>query len=120
MTAHHLVALGPEEVIRALPDLADLADVRFGPPRAVDSYADAVEAPLGPEEVKQIVEAVNLAVQSVAHLTLVILAIRKLLSHRPGQEKVVVKDARTGREVLVIDSDTDSEEAARKILEEVK
>lgn len=120
MTAHHLVAVGSEEVIRALPENVSAEEVRFGPPRALDSYSDAVDAPLGPEEVKLVFEAINLAVQSAANLTLLVLAIRTLLSKRPPGEAVVLKHARTGRQIIVVERETDPEEVARKILEDLQ
>ena len=71
MTKQYITLVGSEEIIQQLEAAPALEGVEFGKSRPADSLTDAVDSPLGPEEIKAIFSVITVVITTAsAGLTL--------------------------------------------------
>lgn len=119
MTKHYLVAVGPDDLIRALAEQPIDPGIELGPRRPADGFADAADSPIGPEEIRQIFELITIGASAGTALVALLQKIKDLIRSKSasGGEPTAVelKDARSGQIVAKIDQSTDVVETARSI-----
>jgi CBS domain-containing protein len=112
------VAIGPDDLIQALAAQPAEPGLTIGEPRSAEGFADAADAPLGPDELRQIFELVSVAASAGTAVVTLLQKIKDLLTRRKAPEggpppAVTLQDARTGKPLLTVDAATDVAEAAR-------
>jgi hypothetical protein len=109
--------IGPESVMQLLGSVAVPEGVTIGEPQPLDALADMVDSPLGPDEIKALMEFATVALKLGTAATQLIIALKLLLAKSEGGDKarIVLVDGKTNAEIVSITKDTDPEEASRKI-----
>lgn len=95
---------------------ATKAGAQASKPVAISSPADALDSPIGGEEIKQILELVVVAFKAGGAALVFFNAVKETLKKFPG-EAVLVKDPLSGKTKGTITNDT-TESEARKIFGE--
>jgi hypothetical protein len=116
MTNSYLRLVGPEDVIEQV-GTAQVADVEVGVVRPADPHVDAVDAPLGPEEIKAILQVVTLAFKTGAAALVFFKALLEILkkTSAPAPVKVEIREGRTNRHIATIDTTTNLDELIKKL-----
>lgn len=113
MVNSYITLVGPEEVIRQLAR-EELPDgVKLGRRQPADGFADAANAPLGPDEIRQLLELVSVAISTGTAAVVLFEKLRALL--KPGQQ-VTVKDARNGQTLATVSPSTPAQQVAAKVV----
>ncbi len=116
MTNSYLRLEGPEDIIEQL-GAVQITDVEVGVARQADPHVDAVDATLGPEEIKEILQVVTLAFKTGAAALVFFKALLEILkkSPAPAPVKVEIREGRTNRKIATIDTSTSLEELIKKL-----
>jgi hypothetical protein len=112
VTAKHIMLFGSEEVIRQLSEIDFGEGIKVGRSQPADGFANAADGPLGPEEIRQIVELVSVIITTSSAALVFFEKLRNLI--KPGQP-VTVKDAKTGEKLVTMDETTDAAAVAAKV-----
>jgi hypothetical protein len=112
-----LTVIGPEELIRSLSSMETSGEFSVSEPRPVDSLVDAVDAVLGPDDIKQLLEFVTVVLKFGTETFAFIAALKVLLAsvHTASKLEVKILDARTNKEILVVNENTDAAVAKKAI-----
>jgi hypothetical protein len=103
------------EVIQELQQVAASGDVEFSEPVSVESPADALDAPIGGEEFRQILEMITVVFKTVAAAVSFALVLKKVLKKYP-KEKATLKDHATGADRGTVTADSPPEEVRRGLV----
>jgi hypothetical protein len=118
-----LTIIGPESAMKDIENIS-IAEVEIDPPQPLDAMVDAVDAPLGPDEIQLFLMHATVilkfgaaAVQFGLVTTKLIGELKKLLAKAEPHEKpqIVIVDARTNARLMEITQDTDAEHAGEAI-----
>lgn len=113
MVKSHVTLTGPEDVIRQLA-LEEMPEgVKLGRSQPADGFADAANAPLGPDEIRQLLELVSVVISTGTAAVALFEKLRALL--KPGQQ-VTVKDARNGQTLATVNPSTPAQQVAAKVV----
>jgi hypothetical protein len=91
-----------------------IAGVEVGRPKPADSFTNAVDAPLGPDEIKALLQIVTLSLQSLTAAIAFFTSLKKVLAKSGDSVRVV--EAKTGRVLATVDSTSDPQELARRVV----
>jgi len=118
-----LTIVGPESAMKEIEKIS-MAGVEIDPPQPLDAMVDAVDAPLGPDEIQLFLMHATVVLQfgaAAAQFGLVAAKLagelKHLLTRTEPHEKprIVVVDARTNAQVLEITHETDVNKAGKAI-----
>ena len=104
MASTYLTLSGSDEVIRQVGQTQFGDGIKVGRVQPADGFADAADGPLGPDEIRQIIEIVGITITNITAVVVLFEKLRALV--KPGQP-VTVSDAKTGRKLVTIDETTD-------------
>lgn len=124
----YLTVVGPESVIQSLAALKGIEGVTLGNAEPLDSLADAVDAPLGPDEVKLLLEfltvSLGLGAATLQFIEAMVSLMKKVEPPAPTPAPVVlpppqiiILDGRTNREIVRIDENTDAAKTVARLTE---
>ena len=109
MTSQILVSIiSSHEVVKELKEYED-DQIRMTDPVKIDSPADVLDAPLTPDQVREIVELVKVVIETGAAALTFYAALMTVIRSRKAS--AVIKDAKTGETKGVIDPETSDQEA---------
>lgn len=116
MTKQYVTISAPEDIIKRIAAAEALDGVDVGSPRAADALTDAVDSPLGPEEIKVILQVVSVGFSTASAALVFFERLKKFLADsNPKQPAPVeVKEGKTRRPIAKIDRNTDPAEVAKK------
>ena len=100
------------EVLRAEADATDDASLQFGEPIPLDSEDDALDSPIGIEDVKAIAECVTVVATSGTALAIFIERVVKLVKGIGKPAQIMNEDG----EELIVAPDSDVEKVKRALL----
>ncbi|WP_095203058.1 hypothetical protein [Mesorhizobium carmichaelinearum] len=118
-----LAVVGPESAMKDIEKIS-IAGVEIDPPQPMDAMVDAVDAPLGPDQIQLILMHATVVLKfgvAAAQFGLVTAQfageLKKLLTQTEAHEKprIVIVDAKTSAPVMEITEDTDAEKAGEAI-----
>ena len=96
--------------IREILQAADMTEeVAVSKPVTMESPADALDAPIGGDELQHFLEMITIVAESGAGLAAFIYKVRTMLK---PDEKIAIKDPVSGRSLGTITDSTSSEEIA--------
>lgn len=115
----YLTVVGPEAAIQSFSSAQHSEEIRVGTAQPVDSLSDAVDAPLGPEEIKLLFEfatvSLTLGAATIQFVSALIDSLKK--SETAKEHHIYILDGRTNSPIAEIDEETSAEEVA-KVLED--
>ncbi|MGH0297812.1 hypothetical protein [Sinorhizobium meliloti] len=113
----YLTVVGPEAVIQSLGSLEGIEGVTLGEAQPLDSLADAVDAPMGPDELKLLLEFITVGISLGAASLKLIESILSLLkkSEKAPTHEIIFLDGLTNQEILRIDENTNAANAAQQL-----
>jgi len=122
MTAHHFVVSGPEDIIQQIEATSFGEGVKLGASRSADGLTDAVDAPLGPDEIRQILELITVTLTTSTAAVAFFERVRGLFPKKaidaPKElsPSITLKDARTGQRVIDFDEASDITKAVEQLM----
>jgi hypothetical protein len=103
---HSLISLeGDHQAIAELHTLLTDKDISKSEPVQKDSLADPLDAPVGADDIQNIIGLITLVLKSSTAVIGFIAAIRKLFENKP-KEQLVVRDPKSGEKKGVITRDS--------------
>lgn len=123
-----LTVIGPESVMASIGTIS-IDGIRIDPPQPLDAMVDAVDAPLGPDEIHQLLMHATavlsfgtVAVKFGVAATQLVGELKKLLVQAEPHEKpeIIIVDARTNEKIVAIAQDTNPEKAGETIKDATK
>ncbi|MBY3132286.1 hypothetical protein [Rhizobium laguerreae] len=113
----YLTVIGPEAVIQSLGSLEGIEGVTLGEAQPLDGLADAADAPLGPDELKLLLEFITVGLGLGAATLKFIEAMLSLLkkSEKTPAHEIIILDGHTNQEILRIDENTNAVNAAQQL-----
>lgn len=114
-TVFTLVA--PESVMERLLDEVDIDGVEMGKRHPMDALADAADAPLGPEEIKLLLELVTVGFAAGASVAAFIKAIKDLLrkADEPTPPEIIIRDLKSDIVIARVNAQSDPDAVAEAI-----
>jgi hypothetical protein len=106
--------VGAEDLINEIERL-QIEGTEIGRSRSADALVDATDAPLGPEEIKQLLQIITVAFSTGTAALTFFAKLRSMLQNKAATATVQVNDGLSGRAISVIDGATDVQELVQKI-----
>ena len=97
------------EVAKDIHESANSQQVRCSAPTPVSSAADPLDAPIGGEEIKLILEIVTVALGAGKSVVEFVRSLRQILEKHP-EEVVTIRDPRSGKELGKVNKSTSEQE----------
>lgn len=122
----YLTIVGPESVIQSLAALKGIKGVTLGSAEPLDSLADAVDAPLGPDEVKLLLEfltvSLGLGAATLQFIEAMVSLMKTVEPPPPAPTplpppQIIILDGRSNREIVRIDGNTDAAKTVQQLTE---
>jgi hypothetical protein len=112
-----LTLIGVESLMGAIAKEIHLEEATISEPQPLDAMADMVDSPLGPEEIKMLLEFVTVALTLGTATMNLIVSLKKLIAKSEVSDsgRIVIVSAKTNEEIISITKHTDPEQACRAI-----
>jgi hypothetical protein len=112
----YLSVMGPKSVIQALAQQAPVEGVEIGPPQPADAMTDMVDTPLGPEEIKMLMEFSTVSLALGAAMLEFVKKLRDMLKKSENDKApIVIFAGRTNAQIVSITRDSDPEQVTEII-----
>jgi hypothetical protein len=113
MSVQHVTVQGTESLIREIAAFDFGQDIKVGRPSPADGFVDSADAPLGPEEIRQIIEIVNITITTGTAAVVLLEKLKTLVAR--AKSVIELKDARTGEKLATLDESSDLAAIASKL-----
>jgi|SRR5882672_3873782 len=116
MAIQHFTLQGSEALIRQIAEIEHGEGVKVGRPYPADGFVDAADAPMGPDEIRQIIEIISISITTATAALEFVKKLKALVVK--NKSPITVKHARTGRKLATIDESADVTEIASKLTDD--
>ena len=99
--------VGPRDVLEKLSSANDAPDIEFDEVQPEGSMADAVDSPIGPEEVQQFFALLTVGIGTASAAVSLLQKIKALLKNSGRGGQVKVKNPKTNKLLAEVDENTD-------------
>jgi hypothetical protein len=101
---------GPKEIIDEIAELPEITGIELDEPQSDQSLSDAVDSPIGPQEIEQILQLVTVAITTTTAGVVLFGKIQKLLRKSEKASKVALVDPKNNKTIgtLALDSDPET------------
>ncbi|MDA9520164.1 hypothetical protein XI06_07315 [Bradyrhizobium sp. CCBAU 11434] len=106
---------GPKEVIDKIAELPEIAGIELDEPQSDQSLADAVDSPIGPQEIEQILQLITVAITTATAGVTLFEKIQTLLRGSEKPSKVAVVDPKNNKTLGDLAVDTDPKMLSRDL-----
>jgi|HubBroStandDraft_6_1064221.scaffolds.fasta_scaffold186844_1 hypothetical protein len=114
-----ITLFGPEPIIDELYSHNDISDVDMDEPQTERGLADAVDAPIGPQEIEEFLQLLTVAIGTATSAVILIQKIKNLLKKSGAKNKVVqIRNPKTNRLIGEVGADTDVDKLADSLMAE--
>jgi hypothetical protein len=105
--------LGRAEAVEAISKQISMQDVTMDPPEPADSLTDALDAPLGPQEIQQVLQFLTVMFGTASSMLLFFDRLISLLKTIEGDQELKLVNPRNGKALGVVRADSKAEEIVK-------
>ncbi len=119
MARHFVTLLADEDLMAQIVQIEKMDGVEIGTNRPSEGLTDAVDSPLGPEEIKAMLQLVTVAFTTASAAVVFLEKVKKLIGGPKPKDsrKIRVKHGKSGANLGTIDSNTDVKALAKKLIQ---
>jgi hypothetical protein len=110
-----LTLLGPREIIDEISQARDLAGVKMDEPQAAKGLADAVDSPIGPQEIETVLQLLTIGIGTATSAVVLFQKIKDLVKKSGKGRSVRIKNPKNNETIGEISETTDIDQLANSI-----